>query len=124
MKRVNTISKTDIFSHWINIGYLPRWGVLLLDLLIVLIAFVISYLLGRGLVDYDITNRLPIWGQALAVLMVQGIFFWVFHTYSGILRYSTFIDTLKVAVSVCTTGVFLLLVNIVFRFMIGASNPP
>jgi len=124
MKRVNTISKTDIFSHWINIGYLPRWGVLLLDLLIVLIAFVISYLLGRGLVDYDITNRLPIWGQALAILIVQGIFFWVFHTYSGILRYSTFIDTLKVAMSVCTTGVFLLLVNIVFRFMIGASNPP
>lgn len=124
MKRNQEILKTDMFSHWINIGYLPRWGVLLLDLLIALVAFVISYLLGRGLVDYDVTYRLPIWGQALAILVVQGVFFWVFHTYSGILRYSTFVDTLKVAMSVCAAGVFLLIVNILSRFLIWTHNPP
>ena len=40
MKKMKHISKSDMFSHWINIGYLPRWGVLLLDILIVLTAFV------------------------------------------------------------------------------------
>ena len=48
--KVNEIKKTDLFSHWINIGYLPRWGVLLLDLLIALIAFVVSYSIGDSIV--------------------------------------------------------------------------
>ena len=124
MKGMNTISKTDIFSHWINIGYLPRWGVLLLDLLIALVAFVISYLIGRGLLDYDATVRLPIWQQAITVVLLQGVSFWAFHTYSGILRYSTFVDTLKVAISVCATGIVLLILNLVIRYMTSAANPP
>ena len=124
MKGMNTISKTDMFSHWINIGYLPRWGVLLLDLLIALVAFVISYLIGRGLLDYDATVRLPIWQQAITVVLLQGVSFWAFHTYSGILRYSTFVDTLKVAISVCATGIVLLILNLVIRYMTSAANPP
>lgn len=124
MKGMNTISKTDMFSHWINIGYLPRWGVLLLDLLIALVAFVISYLIGRGLLDYDATVRLPIWQQAITVVLLQGVSFWAFHTYSGILRYSTFVDTLKVAISVCATGIFLLVINFVIRYLTSAANPP
>ena len=124
MKGMNTISKTDMFSHWINIGYLPRWGVLLLDLLIALVAFVISYLIGRGLLDYDATVRLPIWQQAITVVLLQGVSFWAFHTYSGILRYSTFVDTLKVAISVCATGIVLLILNLVIRYITSAANPP
>lgn len=124
MKHINGIAKTDMFSHWINIGYLPRWGVLLLDLLIALVAFVISYLIGRGLLDYDSTVRLPIWQQAITTVLLQGVSFWAFHTYSGILRYSTFVDTLKVAISVCTTGIFLLVINFVIRYLTSAANPP
>ena len=55
-KRRNEIKKSDIFSHWVNIDYLPRWGVLLLDLLIVLFAFVISTFIGENVVGYDFTN--------------------------------------------------------------------
>jgi FlaA1/EpsC-like NDP-sugar epimerase len=91
MKRMNAISKTDIFSHWVNISYLPRWGVLLLDLLIVLVSFTISKVIGTNLLKYEIFNSLlPIWGQVLLLLVVQTLFFWAFHTYSGILRFSTF----------------------------------
>ena len=100
MKRTKDIFKTDMFSHWINISYLPRWGVLLLDLLIVLIAFVVSYLIGSGLLNYDLSSRLPLWQQAMSVVGLQALSFWAFHTYSGILRYSTFVDTIKVALSV------------------------
>lgn len=124
MKHMKDLRKSDIFSHWINISYLPRWGVLLLDLLIALIAFVLSILIGRGLVDYDLSNRLPMWEQASIVIALQGIFFWVFHTYSGILRYSTFIDTLKVAMAVGANGIFLLLVNLIFKYAIESINQP
>ena len=124
MTRTKDIFKTDMFSHWINISYLPRWGVLLLDLLIVLIAFVVSYLIGSGLLNYDLSSRLPLWQQAMSVVGLQALSFWAFHTYSGILRYSTFVDTIKVALSVCIAGFILLIVNIIFKYGAMSPNPP
>jgi FlaA1/EpsC-like NDP-sugar epimerase len=96
--------------------YLPRWSVLLMDLLIVFVAFVVSYIIGSNLLEYD-TNYLilPRWAQAIVLMVVQTIFFWVFHTYSGILRYSTFVDVIKVSVSVLTTGVLLIIANIIVK---------
>lgn len=124
MKRMKYISKSDMFSHWINIGYLPRWGVLLLDLLIVLIAFVVSYMIGSQILTYDLAARMPIWGQAIFVLVLQGVFFWAFHTYSGILRYSTFVDTLKVTAAVVANGLFLFLANLIVKYVTNYINPP
>lgn len=124
MKRMKDISKSDMFSHWINIGYLPRWGVLLLDLLIVLIAFVVSYMIGSQILTYDLAARMPIWGQAVFVLVLQGVFFWAFHTYSGILRYSTFVDTLKVTAAVVANGLFLFLANLIVKYVTNYINPP
>lgn len=124
MKQMKDVAKSDIFSHWINIDYLPRWGVLLLDLLIVMIAFVISYLIGSRLLTYDLSARLPVWTQCMCIMVVQSIFFWVFHTYSGILRYSTFIDVLKVSSAVGTTGGSILIINMVIKYAINTINPP
>ena len=124
MKRMKDISKSDMFSHWINIGYLPRWGVLLLDLLIVLIAFVVSYMIGSQILTYDLAARMPIWGQAIFVLVLQGVFFWAFHTYSGILRYSTFVDTLKATAAVVANGLFLFLANLIVKYVTNSINPP
>lgn len=124
MKRIKDISKSDMFSHWTNIGYLPRWGVLLLDLLIVLIAFIGSYIIGSQLLTYDLAARMPIWEQAVFVLILQGFFFWAFHTYSGILRYSTFVDTLKVTAAVVANGVCLFIVNLIVKYAANYTNPP
>lgn len=116
MKRLKELRQSDILSHWVDMDYLPRWSVLLMDLLIVFVAFVVSYIIGSNLLEYD-TNYLilPIWAQAIVLMVVQTIFFWVFHTYSGILRYSTFVDVIKVSVSVLTTGVLLIIANIIVK---------
>lgn len=124
MKHLKHIAKSDMFSHWVNISYIPRWGVLLLDLLIALVAFVISILIGKGLINYDFAARLPMWGQAGIVVALQTVFFWVFHTYSGILRYSTFIDTLKVTAAVFANGICLLIINSIIKYGIDVINPP
>lgn len=123
-KRRNEIKKSDIFSHWVNIDYLPRWGVLLLDLLIVMLAFVISTFIGENVVGYNFTVKLPLWEQAAILLVVQCIFFWVFHTYSGILRYSTFIDTMKAALSVGATGTILVVINKIIEYAVPNQNAP
>ena len=116
MARLKELQQSDIFSHWVDMDYLPRWGVLLLDLLIVFVAFVVSYVIGSNLLEYDTTYLvLPIWAQVLILMAIQTIFFWVFHTYSGILRYSTFVDVIKVSFSVLATGSTLIIANIIIK---------
>lgn len=116
MARLKEIQQSDMFSHWVNVDYLPRWGVLLIDLLITLVAFVISYVLGSNLLDYNLEQLvLQSWEQVLILLAIQTVFFWIFHTYSGILRYSTFVDTIKVSLAVIATGVVLIIANIITK---------
>ena len=120
---MNELKKTNLYSHWVNIGYLPRWGVLLLDLFIALIAFIISYLIGDNIVGYDMNTPLPLWAQMGLVLITQCMFFVIFHTYSGILRYSTFVDTMKVSFAVGTTGILLIITNIVVKLALQQEAP-
>lgn len=116
MARLKEIQQSDMFSNWVNVDYLPRWGVLLIDLLITLVAFVISYVLGSNLLDYNLEQLvLQSWEQVLILLAIQTVFFWIFHTYSGILRYSTFVDTIKVSLAVIATGVVLIIANIITK---------
>lgn len=124
MKQIKNIRKSDIFSRCIKMGYLPRWGVLLLDLLLVLIAFSISIVIGSSLLHYDISRiLLPIWTQAVLLLFAQCLFFWVFRTYSGILRYSTFTDTIKVTLSVFCASLLLIAINIIFKYVLPFQTP-
>lgn len=125
MKSLTDVSKSDIFSHWTNISYLPRWGVLLLDLLIVFVAFIISFSIGNSLFTYGTEDLLmPIWAQCMIVVALQTLFFWVFHTYSGILRYSTFVDTIKVALSVVATGLVSIIINVIIKSATISVNHP
>ena len=126
MEKINELKKTDLFSHWANISYLPRWGVLLLDLFIALVALVISIYIGDSIIGFKMENSttLPLWWQTGLVLVTQCFFFWVFHTYSGILRYSTFVDTMKVALSVGATGIVLIVTNLVVKYAVPGREPP
>ena len=94
---------------------MPRWGVLLTDLLLCSIAFWTSLWIGSGFFHYVDLNQQPvsIGAQFLIVMGVQLITFWAFHTYSGILRYSTFIDASKVLLSNVTVGLALVAVNLI-----------
>ena len=105
-------------------GYLPRWGVLLLDLLLCTIAFWISVWIGSNYFNYSSDNPriLPIGQQYLVIIIVQMIAFGAFNTFSGILRYSTFIDMVKVLLANLATGVAIVLFNCVMDWS-TASHP-
>ena len=113
---MNNIRKSDIFSHWVNLSYLPRWGVLLLDLLIVLLSYILSIVIGSHLWAYHMPDLLfPMWAQTGVLLVLQLFFFWAFHTYSGILRYSTFVDVIKVILAVSSTTAALTIATLLCR---------
>ena len=115
--RLKEIRHSDIFSHLPQMSYLPRWGVLALDVMLCTIAFGISVWVSSGflgIVNVE-EHRIALWAQYLLVMCIQIISFWAFHTYSGILRYSTFIDTIKVLLSNISTGVILVGMNLIMQ---------
>ena len=115
-KRLKELKSSDIFSRLTQMSYLPRWTVFLMDVLICTTAFWLSVLVGSGFFDYGTLEggqTIPFRYQYLIVISVQMVFFWAFHTYSGIIRYSTFVDTMKILMATIGTGATLLLINYV-----------
>ena len=121
---IKEVLHSDIFSHLPQTSYLPRWGVLLLDLLLCTLAYWLSVWIGSGFFNYlDLRSQpVPLGTQYLVVMTIQMMAFWAFHTYSGILRYSTFIDTVKVLLSNICTGAILVAVNLIMDYTTG-SHP-
>lgn len=96
-----------------NLGYLPRWVVLLLDIATVVAAGILTYSLLYGMKLKYIPNDYLLYGTMLYV-GVNIFFFWVFRTYSGIIRHSSYIDGVKIFFGQFCTLVTLVLVNFVF----------
>lgn len=96
-----------------NIGYLPRWIIFAIDVFILVIASVITYLIMYSLtgVLYDFKQIVIKYGS---FILVNSVFFLVYRTYSGIIRHSTFIDGVKLLISTTTSYLFLLLFNFVW----------
>ena len=74
---------------------LPYWGIFLIDLFFVFIsAFIVYWSVHRGLQtllhSYALSRVLMIY------LFISAITFKLFHTYSGIIRYSSFVDLMRV----------------------------
>ena len=103
--------------------YMPRWGVLLLDILLCTIAFWLCAWIGTGTFEYQFIEGDKTWPlryQFLLVLGTQTLAFGFFHTYAGILRYSTFIDTIKILMANVTTTAILLIFNGIMQLCTGA----
>ena len=100
-----------------DIGYLPRWCILLLDMLLCTIAFWLSVWIGSGMFNYmQYSNELYSYGeQYLIVMGIQVLMFWAFHTYSGIIRFSTFIDMVKVLGANLSAGLIILVINYIIE---------
>lgn len=96
-----------------NLGYLPRWVVLLLDIATIFAAGVLTYSLLFGMKLRYIPIAYLFHG-ALLYLGVNIFFFWVFRTYSGIIRHSSYIDGVKIFFGQFCTLITLALVNFIF----------
>ena len=75
---------------------LPYWAILLLDALIVVAAVVLVVVLTDGAVN-TIMQRKSLALAAMIYLLCYLVGFRALHTYSGVIRYSTFVDLQRVA---------------------------
>ena len=103
----NYLSGIRFQFNFKNLGYLPRWVILMLDTVVVLMAAGTTYLLFKGLTLTYIKDENIV--VALSVYVgLNVLFFWIFRTYSGIIRHSSYIDALKLFFAQFST-VFLLI---------------
>ncbi len=98
--------------------YLPRWIVLLIDIFLIVLSMVLVYLIILG-TPIRFRDFISVPAQGGFILAVNILFFFVFKTYSGIIRHSTFIDILKLAMSALFTCVSLIGFNFIFAAIQG-----
>lgn len=93
-----------------DMQYLPKWVVLFIDTCLTMIAFTISYLVCYDLLSVPIIFDAFIY-KLLLNTAVAVIFFMIFRTYSGIIRYSTFTDALKVFYAVLFSNLIMIIIS-------------
>ncbi|WP_333666533.1 polysaccharide biosynthesis protein [Flavobacterium sp.] len=93
-----------------NLGYLPRWMVLFFDVVILFLAGFTTYFFFKGLKLIYIKNELLL-VSSMIYFVVNVFFFWVFRTYSGIIRHSSYVDALKIFFAQFFSFAFLLVIN-------------
>ncbi len=96
---------------------LSYWCILLLDCVFVVIAGILSYLLYHGALD-TLQNFWSLVGKLMAYLACYVIGFRIFHTYSGVIRLSSFIDLRRIGLAVA----FGLILSIAIQRIFGLEQ--
>ncbi|MCR5861714.1 polysaccharide biosynthesis protein [Flavobacterium sp. J372] len=114
----HAISNTKLWNSVHSLGYLPRWIILVIDLFVIAITGLISYILihrtGVLYVKKDVyIISIPVY------LIISLVTFRVFRTYSGIIRYSSYIDAVKIFFAQFTAAFFLLGFNSIYYALNG-----
>ncbi len=125
MKTPTSFNVNSFFSHSLdrlkaliniqNFDYLPRWIILSIDLVLLLMSAFVTFQLfeGMGLASVEKSYFDFVF---LLFVVVNLFFFWLFRTYSGIIRHSSYIDAVKIFVALFAGSVVFLVVNYLCLF--------
>ena len=101
-----------------RVRYIPRWLVLFFDIGFVFLSSIISYyFLSKLNVKVNYPHLLPL--KMIIVIFVNFVFMFVFRTYAGIIRHSTFFDFFKILLSAGSTLITLTIFNYFFYLLKG-----
>ncbi|WP_432707108.1 polysaccharide biosynthesis protein [Flavobacterium yafengii] len=114
----NFFSRENLKFNIHNLSYLPRWIIIMIDFSVLVLAFFFTILIFKGTgLDYIITPQ-----KYLFISCFFGInifFFWLFRTYSGIIRHSSYIDAVKLLFSQMAVLVLFLFLNFGYELFYG-----
>ena len=85
-----------ISSWYFSKNVLPYWVILLADAAIVFLSCLFIYFITHR-VQVVVDNRIPLLVSSLAYALISCLGSKVFRTYAGVLRYSSFVDLLKLS---------------------------
>ena len=114
---IKSIYKGDNKLSILDQRYLPRWVVVLVDVCFCSIAWFLSVLILKEL-PITFYQSLGVIEQGLLILSINLLFFFIFRTYSGIIRHSTFMDIFKLIFSSVATAFVIVSINILSNIFI------
>lgn len=104
-----------------EVRYLPRWIILVIDIIILVISlFLSTYIIEK------ITKQEFIYHEDKSVvfafiILINTVFMYIFKTYAGIIRHSTFIDLFKLLVCCFCTMIVVGTINITYFWITGSK---
>jgi len=101
-----------------NLSYLPRWAILAIDMSIVIFAAFLTFEMLNGM-GLNYFNRNFVHIIIPTFLFLNLFFFWLFRTYSGIIRHSGYIDAVKIFVALFFSLLILIIINFSSFFLNG-----
>jgi FlaA1/EpsC-like NDP-sugar epimerase len=118
--KASFFSKANLKFNIHNLSYLPRWVIVVMDFSVLVLAFFFTVLIFKGTgLDYVIT---PYTFRFLGAFFgVNLFFFWLFRTYSGIIRHSSYIDAVKLLFSQMAVLVLFLIFNFGYEMTYGVK---
>ena len=115
--------KRNFFHRYLSAKVLPIWTVLLIDVLIIVVSSLLAYALRydfRSLFSESSSIDVTI----VCTVAVNLIFFRAFRTYSNILRFSSFVDIMRIFVALTVSYVLLLIASIVVKSFTNINVAP
>ena len=103
----------DNIMNLTDVRYLPRWTILLFDIVTLVVSIFITHFILAQL-HINTSDVLPDFIKFSLVVVINSIFMFLLRTYAGIIRHSTFIDLFKLLSASVLTIITLALVNLVF----------
>ena len=102
--------KHKIFHRYLSAKVLPIWTILLIDVLIIVVSSLLAYALRYDFrsifLESSTIDKTIVW-----TVIVNLVFFRVFRTYSNVLRFSSFIDIMRIFVSLTVSYALLMLLD-------------
>lgn len=87
--------KHNFFHRYLSAKVLPIWTILLIDVAIIVVSCLFAYALRYDVrsifLEYSTVGKTTLWA-----VFINLIFFRVFRTYSNVLRFSSFIDIMRI----------------------------
>ena len=103
-----------ILNWYFTKNSLPYWCIFLIDCAIVMFSCALVYWIFNDLVSL-VDNALPVFLTSLVFTLVSVVGFRIFHTYSGFMRYASFVDLMRVTYGNLINLVLALLADFVLQ---------
>ncbi len=114
----NKIYKGDNIINLTDIRYLPRWVIFIIDILFLLISVYVAYFIILKLNVKPYSSE-EVYKKAVLIIGFNILFMYLFKTYAGIIRHSTFIDLFKILLASLCTCVLVALINFIYIISYG-----
>lgn len=99
-----------------NLSYLPRWIIVMIDIAVLTITFFFTLLIFRGTGLKYINTAHDVF-FTVCFFACNIFFFWLFRTYSGIIRHSSYNDAVKLLFSQMSVLVVFLFFNFTYELL-------